>query len=726
MRRELAALAVIAACGKTPARAPDRASELLAQMTLDEKIGQLNQLANGHLTGPETGHRSVEELIAAGQLGSILMTGAKDINALQRIAIEHSRLKIPLLFAYDVIHGYRTTFPIPLAMAATWDADLVERTAAVAAREAAGDGVRWTFSPMVDVTRDPRWGRVVEGAGEDPYLGSVLAKAYVRGYQGAHLGDSTSIAACAKHFVGYGAAEAGRDYNSTFIPERELRDVYLPPFRAAVDSGVATIMTAFNTIDGVPATANPFTLGILHKEWGFKGVVVSDWNSVGESIAHGIANDAATAARKALLAGVDIDMESAAYLSGLPAEVKAGRVPVSAIDRAVRRVLKLKVDLGLFEHPYTDAKVPAPDLALAKQAALESFVLLKNDRATLPIAARRTAIALIGPFADDATDMLGSWAAVPDVAQVVTLRTALAAYAKDHQIDVAYERGDQAEAVAAARRSELVLLAVGEAAQMTGEASSRAHLDLSADQAALFDALAQTGTPIVLLVFSGRPLVLTPYVERAAAIVQVWHPGQQGGPALVDALTGAGFSGRLTVSMPRSVGQLPLYYNAFATGKPFDHVDPAEPLTDATRYKSRYLDEDNAPLFPFGYGLTYTQFEYSHVTAAAASAKALERGAAIAVHATVKNTGARDGIAVAQLYIRMRGTSVARPVRQLAGYQRVALRAGESRDLDFTLGRDQLAFWNIDGKRAIEPCALTVWVAPDARSGPSAEVAITE
>ncbi len=718
-----------------------RVTALLAQMTLEEKIGQLNQFSNGHPTGPETAQRAVTDMIAAGQVGSIFnITGPKDVNELQRIAVEKSRLKIPLIFGLDVIHGYRTTFPIPLALAATWDPDVVERAAAVAAREAAADGIRWTFSPMVDIARDPRWGRIIEGAGEDPYLGGVMARAYVRGYQGAKLSDPTSIAACAKHFVGYGAAEGGRDYNSTYIPERILRDVYLPPFQAAVDAGAATLMSAFNSLNDVPASANPLTLGILKKEWGFKGFVVSDWTSIAEVMAHGIANDGATAAKKALLAGVDMDMESALYVNNLAALVKAGKVPVAAIDDSVRRILRVKIALGLFEHPYTDEAPPAltVDAALAKRAAGESFVLLKNTGA-LPIASGVHRIALIGPAADDALNQMGGWAGAADAKYATTLRGALAAYAKDKKIDLAYERGTQLiggdaagilAAVAAAKKADVVVLAVGEPGGDTGEASSRTHLNFTGHQDELFDAIAKAGKPIVLVVFSGRPLVLTPYVDHAAAVVQAWHAGIQAGPALVDALTGAAdFTGRLTVTMPRSLGQEPLYYNALNTGRPAGDTDLTKPGDGDSKYKSRYIDELNAPLYPFGYGLSYTKFQYSPVTlgAATASAKALNAGGAgIVVRATVKNTGTRAGVETAQLYIRQRGTSVSLPVRQLEGYQRLALGPGESKEIEFTLGKDQLAFWNIDMKHVVEPAAVSVWISPDAQTGTAAELAIAE
>jgi len=722
-----------------------RVEALLAKMTLEEKIGQLNQFSKGHATGPETGQKPYEELIAQGHVGSILnAAGAKDTNELQRIAVERSRLGIPLLFGVDVIHGWRTTFPIPLALAASWNPDVVQQTARVAAQEASAEGIRWTFSPMVDIARDPRWGRIIEGAGEDPFLGSLLAGAYVRGYQGDKLTDPTSIAACMKHWVGYGAAEAGRDYNSTYIPQRLLREIYLPPFKAGVDAGALTLMSAFNSLNDVPASANPRTMNILKKEWGFKGLVVSDWTSIKEVIAHGIATDGKMAARKSLLGGVDMDMESVLYLKELPALVKEGKVPMSVVDDSVRRILRVKFALGLFERPYTEDKpLSELDRKLAKRAALETFVLLKNGAAkatpVLPIAGSVRRIAVLGPLADDRNNMHGGWAGKSDEKNVVTLRAALDAYAKGKAIQIKFERGtdimgtsekDIAKAVAAAKQSDLVLLAVGEEGGRTGEASSRTKLDLPGVQGRLASAVLATGKPVVLIVF-GRPMVLTPYVDKAAAVIQAWHPGIEAGPALADVLTGAeNFSGRLPVTLPRSLGQIPIYYNALNTGRPADAADLTKlPTETKDIYVSRYIDELNAPLYPFGYGLSYTQFTYSPATATARSlsAKALAHGSgAIKVKATVTNTGSRSGTEVVQLYTRLRGTSVALPMRQLKGYQRITLDAGEAREVEFTIGREQLAFWNDDLEHVVEPAALTLWITADASSGTPLDLTITE
>jgi beta-glucosidase len=714
-----------------------RVEALLQRMTLPEKLGQLTQYAHGHATGPGMDRGDHRRMIADGRVGSILnATGVEETNELQRIAIERSRLKIPLLFGLDVIHGYRTTFPVPLALSATWNPALVERTAAVAAREASADGVRWTLAPVVDVARDPRWGRVVEGTGEDPYLAAVFGRAYVRGYQGERLGDPYSIAACAKHFVGYGAAEAGRDYNSTEISDRTLRDVYLPPFEACLRAGVLTFMSGFHAVNGIPTSANAQLLrGILRDEWGFRGFVVSDWAAVNELIAHGVSADGATAARKALLAGVDMDMESGLYLNELPAEVRAGRVPESAVDEAARRVLRVKFALGLFERPYAEQRIEVDsstecDVELAREAAEESIVLLKND-GVLPLPADGRAIALIGPLANAPAEMLGSWIGRGDACHVVTLRTAFAEYCGAAQIPLLFEMGCDitggsedgiAVAVEVARRADVVVLALGESADMSGEGACRTQLTLPGLQKKLLDAVAAAGKPVVLVVFSGRPLVLTPYVDKVAAVVQAWLPGIQGGPALVRLLTGqANFSGRLTMSMPRSIGQLPIYYNHLNTGRPAYGAEH--------KYVSCYLDESNDPLFAFGFGLSYTTFQYSRpsLSTPLLSARAVNDGVqSVNVTCQIRNIGIRDGAEVAQLYVRQRGTSVARPVRELKGFHRVSLRGGESRSVRFTLGKDDLAFWNNDMRYTVEPAAVTVWVAKDARSGEGVELTITE
>jgi beta-glucosidase len=712
---------------------------LLKQMTLEEKVGQLNQYSYGTPTGPGTGRSKVEESIQRGEVGSFLNVVDPALsNRLQRVAMEQSRLKIPLIFGLDVIHGYRTTFPVPLALSATWDANLVERVSRIAAEEATSSGIRWTFSPMVDIARDPRWGRIVEGAGEDPYLGSIMARAYVRGYQGTSLNDPRSLAACAKHYVAYGAAEAGRDYNTVDMSERQLREVYLQPFHAAVDEGVATLMASFNTINGVPASANAFTLTqVLRGEWGFRGFVVSDWGSVGELIPHGIANDLSTAARKGFLAGVDMDMESNAYFQHLGAFVKAGQVPQPALDEAVRRILRIKFALGLFDRPYVDEKnavttLPAANVAAAREAAEKSFVLLKNDSAVLPIQKSVRSVALIGPMADSAPDMLGAWSARGDAKDVVTLKAALEARSKRDGFQLRYAKGTEirgtsdagfAEAAAAAAQADVVLLALGEdASWMTGEAASRAFIDLPGNQQQLLERVAAAGKPTALVLFSGRPLALTSAAARVQAIIEAWSPGVQAGPALERVLFGeAAPAGRLTVTFPRSLGQVPIYHSVLNTGRPPVGLDLTRPPTNGDeKFKSRYVDEQNVPLYPFGFGLTYTTFEYSvpQVNAQQVSVDQLNAGRAqLRITAEVKNTGTRAGEEVVQLYIGLRGTSVARPIRQLKAFRRIVIEPGKSQRVEFTIGRDELSIWQRDTKYAVEPAELNMWIAPNAQSG---------
>ena len=718
---------------------------LLKQMTLEEKVGQLNQYSYGTPTGPGTGRSKVEEAIQRGEIGSFLnVTDPALSNRLQRMAMEQSRLKIPLIFGLDVIHGYRTTFPVPLALSATWDASLVERVSRIAAEEATSSGIRWTFSPMVDIARDPRWGRIVEGAGEDPYLGSIMARAYVRGYQGSSLNDPRSLAACAKHYVGYGAAEGGRDYNTVDMSERQLREIYLPPFHAAVDEGVATLMSAFNSLSGVPASANQFTLTqVLRNEWGFRGFVVSDWGSVGELIPHGIANDLITAARKGFLAGVDMDMESNAYFQHMANMVKSGQVPQAALDQAVRRILRVKFALGLFERPYVDEKsaittLPAANVAAAREAAEKSFVLLKND-SVLPIQKGVRTVALIGPLADSAPNMLGAWSARGDAKDVVTLKAALDARAQRDGFRVLYAKGTEirgssdagfAEAAAAAAQADVVLLALGEdASWMTGEAASRAFIDLPGNQQQLLERVAAAGKPTALLLFSGRPLALTTPAARVQAIIEAWAPGVQAGPALERVLFGeAAPAGRLTVTFPRSLGQVPIYHSMLDTGRPPVGLDLTRPPTNGDeKFKSRYIDEQNSPLYPFGYGLTYTTFEYStpQVDAQQISVDQLNAGRAqLRVTAEVKNTGSRAGDEVVQLYIGLRGTSVARPVRQLKGFRRITLEPGKSQRVEFTLGRDELSIWQHDTKYAVEAAELNIWIAANAQSGTPIKVTL--
>jgi beta-glucosidase len=719
---------------------------LLRKMSLEEKVGQLVQYSAGQPTGPGTGRSDYEEMIAHGQIGSLFnVIDPHQINAYQHIAMEKSRLHIPILFGLDVIHGFRTEFPIPLGLASTWDPSIIEKASRVAATEAAADGIRWTFSPMVDIARDARWGRMAEGAGEDPYLGSAMAAAYVRGYQGSRLDAPDSIASCAKHFVGYGAAEGGRDYNSTEISEHTLREFYLPPFHSAVEAGTASLMSAFNSLGGIPSSANPFTLSqVLRKEWGFKGLVVSDWNAIGELIPQGLANDGAAAARKAFLAGVDMDMVSSLYHDHLQQLVQTGQVKESAIDEAVRHVLRVKFALGLFEHPFVDeAAAPKalyhPDsIALAQTAAERSFVLLQNNGGVLPLSKETHNIAVIGPLGEDSSYPNG---APPGLGPRTSLAAALAQrVGADH---VSRYRGsgildgsneDISAAVAGAQKADLAILALGEAPEMSGEAASRAHLGLPGRQQELLEAIVKTGKPVILIVFSGRPLTLPWAFQHVPAVIAAWLPGISGGPALVRALFGdVNPGGKLVVSWPRAVGQEPLYYNALNTGRPPGDMDLTRPPNDvATRYVSRYIDEQNTPQFPFGYGGSYTTFSYGATTISTSrvSAAALNRNlkatrVAVVAEADVRNTGSRAADETVQLYIRLQGTSTAQPVRALKGFQTVALAPGESKRVKFELPAEAFAIWNDRNQFAVEPSKVTVWISPDSAHGTPAEAEIT-
>ena len=737
-----------------------KVNSLLGKMTLEEKIGQLVQYSAGAATGPTSGRTDDKDMTRKGQIGSLFnVTGARATNELQHIAVDESRLHIPLIFGLDVIHGYRTTFPLNLGLAATWDPDIVEKASRVAAQEASAAGVRWTFSPMVDIARDARWGRISEGTGEDPFLGSAMARAYVRGYQGEKLQAPDSIVACAKHYVGYGAAEGGRDYNSTEISEHALREYYLPPFLAAEEAGVGTFMSAFNSINGIPASANPFTIKqILKKEWGFKGFVVSDWTSVSEVMAHGIAIDGAAAARKAFTAGVDMDMQSNLYHQNMLKLVQSGKVPESFIDEGVRRILRVKFAMGLFDHPYTDesresaAFLRPESLAVAKTAATKSIVLLRNETvsgaALLPLSAKVSSVALIGPLADDAGNMIGSWGALGRGEDAVTLRRALTQklgesrvhYSKGGEIRNASD-SDISAAVGAAQNSDVAILALGEEApSMTGEAASRAWLGLPGRQQDLLERVVATGKPVVLILFTGRPLTLPWAFEHAPAVLAAWYPGVQAGDALADLLLGdSAPTAHLPLSWPRSVGQEPLYYNALNTGRPA--TDPDHPAEKGeTKYVSRYIDEKNTSQFPFGYGLTYTSFGYGATSVslpAGASVKEIsvstlrqalvtKNKKVVTVSADVTNTGSRAGETMAQLYVRLDGTSIAMPVRMLKGFQSVTLAPGETRKVTFDVEASSFAFWGADNKFGVEPARATLWVAPDSAEGESTRLNIAD
>lgn len=739
---------------------------LLKEMTLDEKIGQLVQYGdsgeagNAELSnaGREPGknpaaHIKIDamELAASGRLGSMLnVVGAARTNAFQRAAVDKSRLHIPLLFGADILHGYRTIYPIPLGLAATFDPELVQSVSRISAEEATTAGVRWFYSPMVDISRDPRWGRTQEGAGEDSYLGAAMARAYIKGYQGDNLAKPDSVAACVKHFAAYGAAEAGREYNTTDMSLSRLEQVYLPPYKAAVQAGAATVMSAFNALNGVPSTANLFLLrDVLRKEWGFDGFVVSDYTAVMELRNHGIALDAATATRKAFMAGVNVDMMSHYYDTELPGLVRSGAVPMSALDEAVREVLRVKFALGLFDHPYARGTEVTAAVAehrpLVRRAAEESLVLLQNKplqtgSPLLPLSGGPLKIALIGPLADDTQEMIGDWGNGARVPGVVTLKDALEARARQTGGSVAYVTGTAisgtsesgfADAVAAARNADVVVLALGESSEMSGEAGSRAYLDLPGNQEKLLEAVAATGRPIVLLVFSGRPLVLDRAAEHVPVIVEAWFPGTEAGNAIAAVLYGdVDPSGKLPMSFPRAVGQEPLYYNQFPTGRPPFHADLTKPPTSDSRFVSRYIDVPNDALFPYGYGLSYTTFTYSAVTLSRSTVPLREAGqqgarGLITASATVKNTGSRAGTEVVQCYVRNVGASLEQPVRSLEGFMRVTLKPGESKVVSFPLGFSELSFFDNSGRARIEPTHYTVWIGGSSLASEYADFDVT-
>jgi beta-glucosidase len=697
-----------------------RINALLARMTLEEKLGQLQQLdgeANGNFR-PE--HL---ELARRGLLGSTLnVRGVERVNQLQRAAVEESRLKIPLIFGFDVIHGYRTIFPIPLGEASSWDTAAVERAAAVAAREARASGVHWTFAPMVDIARDARWGRIAEGSGEDPFLGAAMARARVRGFQGADYSAPDRVIACAKHWVAYGAAEAGRDYNTTDMSETTLREIYLPPFKAALDAGVGTFMSAFNDFNGVPASANPFTLTkILRNEWKFDGFVVSDYESVRELLNHAVVADEAGAARAALSAGVEMEMVSRLYNKHIPQLIKQGQLSMPQINEAVRRILRIKFRLGLFEHPYADAARERAALAnpehaaAARSIAARSMVLLKNERETLPLSKSVKSIAVIGPLADSQKDIIGSWSGDGNAADAVTLLAGIKAQVGPG-VKVTYAQGCDiqtdstagfAEAVAAARAADVIVVAVGESAEMSGEAASRSSLDLPGRQLELVQAIHATGKPYAVVLMNGRPLSINWVAENSPAILETWFAGTQGGNAIADVLFGmVNPGGKLPLTFPRSVGQCPIYYNHKNTGRPPD---------EKNKYTSKYLDVPWTPLFPFGYGLSYTKFRLSDLQLSARSVPLTN--ARLTASVEVENTGARAGDEVVQLYLRDVASSVTRPVKELKGFERVSLRPGEKRRVTFTLGSEQLGFYNREMRFIVEPGEFKIFVGTNSQEG---------
>ena len=719
-----------------------RVNDLLKRMTLDEKIGQLWQPS---LDADSDKQFAVQ--LRHGQIGSFLSSFLGELsetpvmrNKLQHISVEQSRLGIPLIFGNDVIHGFRTIFPISLAEACAWEPELFERTDTIAAREAAAAGVDWTFAPMVDLARDPRWGRIAEGFGEDPWLGALDAAASVRGFQGTNVADPDRVVACLKHFVGYGAAEGGRDYNTTEISEFTLRNFYLPQFKAGVGAGALTVMSAFNELSGMPASANRHTLTeILRGEWKFPGFVVSDWDAVGELILHGIAADGAEAARFALTAGVDMEMVSTNYADTLKRQIQSGNISQKILDEAVRRILIVKFEKGLFDHPYTDetrcqTAFLRPDaIALAREAAAKSCVLLKNENGALPLPKQIKKLALIGPFAEDAEELVGPWFSRAHASDIVSLADGLRAkLSTDVQLTVArgcavIEPGSRklrshldnfakiteiptgtneiADAVVLAKDADVVILALGEPRNWSGEAGSRSTLGLSGRQQELFDAIAAAGRPVVVVLFNGRPLALPEVQEKAAAILEAWFPGVQGGNGVADILFGdVDPAGRLTTTIPRNVGQVPIYYNHSNTGRPGVSGDTGN-----------YIDGPTAPLYPFGFGLAYTTFEYGKVQL---DAPKLAIGGTLAAQVQIKNTGGRAGTEVAQLYLRDPACSAGpRPVRELKGFQKIQLQPGETRKVSFTLASRDLGCYDTKGNWVVEPGKYQLWISKDSASG---------
>ncbi|MEO6525557.1 MAG: glycoside hydrolase family 3 N-terminal domain-containing protein [Gemmatimonadaceae bacterium] len=714
------------------------ADSVLALMTLEEKLGQITQAPAGYgQTGPMV-DAGGERDVRAGRIGSFLsLYGADVTRRMQRIAVEESRLHIPLLFGYDVIHGMRTIFPVPLGEAASFDSAGVAHAARIAAVEGTAMGLHWTFAPMVDIARDARWGRIVEGSGEDPYLGSVLAAARVRGFQGDSLRSASSLLATVKHFAAYGAAEAGRDYNVADISERTMWEVYLPPFEAAVRAGAGSVMASFNEIGGTPAHASHWLLtDVLRDRWKFNGLVVSDWTGVWELLQHGIAPDSVTAARRALVAGVDMEMSSALYRNTLAAEVRAGRVPLAIVNEAVRRVLRTKAMLGLFDDPYRqvsaaregrDLLAPA-HRAAAREMARESIVLLTNRAVAgspaLPLRRDLRSLAVIGPLADDAKSALGSWSGAGRAEDAIStldgirraLPNARITHVRGAPVDTESTAGF-ADAERAARDAEVVVLVLGERGDMSGEASSRATVELPGSQLALAQAVVRAAgpaKPVVVVLMNGRPLAVPWLADSASALVESWFLGVEHGNALADVLLGeVAPSGKLPATFPRVTGQVPIYYNHKKTGRP---ADPQQ------HYTSKYLDVPWTPLFPFGHGLSYTSFAYSDLRASSGQIRA---GDSLTVSVTVTNTGTREGTEVAQLYLRHDAASVTRPVRELRGFQRVHLRAREARTIRFTLHPTSFALYDIDMRRVVEPGAYTLWAGGSSEASLASTLTIT-
>jgi beta-glucosidase len=707
---------------------------LLSKMTLVEKIGQMSQCSGcgGYLSD------ELAAQICSGSVGSVINEVNLDVvNEMQRIAVEESRLGIPLLIGRDVIHGFKTIFPIPLGQAASWSTEVVESGARISALESASAGVNWTFAPMIDISRDPRWGRVAESLGEDPYLCSVLGEAMIKGFQGDSLSMPGAIAACAKHFVGYGAAESGRDYNTTSISENELRNVYLPPFKAAAKAGVATFMSAFNELNGIPASGNEWLMKqVLREEWGFEGFVVSDWESIKQLTTHGFSEDEKMAAFEAVNAGIDMEMVSTSYQQHLESLIDEGKVELSTIDAMVMRILILKHELGLFEQPFTNPEqLPAllnpAHLLVAKEAAIKSCVLLKNRNHILPLAKSDIqSLAVIGPLADDGYEQLGTWIFDGEAEHSITCLQALTSYAAA-EIDIKFSQGlatsrsEQQdgfdEAVKLAHESDVVLMFLGEESILSGEAHCRSNIDLPGAQEQLIEAVAATGKPIVLVVMAGRPLTLTSIIDKVDAILYAWHPGTMGGPAIIDLLFGlASPSGKLPITFPRVVGQIPLYYSQKNTGKPatdesYVHMKdiPARAQQTSLGMAATHLDTHFSPLFPFGFGLSYSEFEYSDIQVSCAS---ISLGETVTISAQITNVGQCDCEEVVQLYVRDLVGNVTRPVKELKGFQRINLDAGATQRVVFSIHTNDLAFHDRNMELKAEPGLFHVWIGGDSES----------
>jgi len=712
-----------------------RIDSVLSLMTQEEKIGQLVQFTGDwdtgtHSTEPKAGKK---ELLIEGKISSFLnIFGADVTRGLQKIAVEKSRLKIPLIFGLDVIHGFRTTFPVPIAEASTWEPALVEKSARMQAIEVSSSGINWTFNPMVDIARDPRWGRIVEGSGEDPFLGSKMAVARVKGYQGNDLSANNTIAACIKHFAGYGGAEGGRDYNTVDVSERTFREVYLRPFKAAVDAGAATLMASFNEIGGVPSSANQQLLTkILRDEWKFDGFVVSDWNSIGELIPHGVAKDLKQAAELALNAGLDMDMESNAYTKNLSELLAEGKVSTKTLDESVRRILRIKFRLGLFDDPfkYCDAEKEKKTILNQEmknatyEVAKKAIVLLKNENGFLPLDKTEKKLAVIGPLANSTVDPLGPWNQQGDAKDVVSVLQGIKNKLNSNG-KILYEEGCSisgkeksgfAAAVNAAQNADVVVLVLGESADMSGEARSRATLDLPGVQEELAKEIYKTGKPIVAVLMNGRPLTVKWLNDNATAILETWFLGIRAGDAIADVLFGdVNPSGKLPVTFPRYVGQSPIYYNHKNTGRPYDPKN---------NYTSYYADFENTPLYPFGYGLSYTKFVYNNLKL---SAKKIAKTESLKISVEVKNTGLYNGEEVVQLYIRDMVGSVTRPVKELKGFQKIFLKKDEVKKVEFELTEDDLKFYNLDMNFVSEPGMFKVFVGTNSAEYLEEEFEVTD